>query len=99
MHKLLKVIEPSLNPQIHDLVFRMRTLFDPIVDSFEVSMNVVLHPTHSLMPLHTQMIIGNFLQSPQPHQYWCFLPPPNLPLVHGNLEMQTNTQTWVVYLL
>jgi len=23
----------------------------------------------------------------QPHQYWCFLPPLNLPLVHNNLEM------------
>jgi hypothetical protein len=39
------------------------------------------------------MIVGNFPQFLQPHQYWCFFPPPNLPLVHGNLEMQTNTQT------
>jgi hypothetical protein len=23
---------------------------------------------------------------PNPHQYWCFLPP-SLPLVHNNLEM------------
>jgi hypothetical protein len=45
------------------------------------------------VPLHTQMIVGNFLQFPQPHRYWCFLPPPSIPLVHSNLEMQINTQT------
>jgi len=66
---------------------------------FGVNMTMVLHPTHSLVPLHTWMIVSNFFKSPQPHQYWHFLPPPNLPLVHSNLEMQTNTQTWVVYLL
>jgi hypothetical protein len=37
--------------------------------------------------LHIQMIVGNFLRFPQPHRYWCFLPPPNLPLVHSNLEI------------
>ncbi len=74
-------------------MFRLCILFDPTLDSFDVNSNVVLHPTHSPMLLHTQMIVGNFPQFLQPHQYWCFFPPPNLPLVHGNLEMQTNTQT------
>jgi len=74
-------------------------LFYPTLDSLDVNMIAILHPTHSLMPLHTQMIVGNFLKSPQRHQHWCFHPPPNVPLVHNNLEIQTNTQTCVVYLL
>ncbi len=69
------------------------TLFNPTLDSLYMSMIMALHPTHSLVPLHTQMIVGNFLQFPQPHRYWCFLPPPSIPLVHSNLEMQINTQT------
>jgi hypothetical protein len=80
-------------------MFQQCTFFYPTLDSFDVSMTMVLRPTHSPMPLHTQMTIGNFPQSLQPHQYWCFLPPLNFPLVHSNLEMQTDTQTWVVYLL
>jgi len=32
-------------------------------------------------------------QSLQEHWYWCFLPPPNLQLVHSNLEMSIDTQT------
>jgi hypothetical protein len=39
------------------------------------------------------MIVGNFPQSPQTHQHWCFHPHPSVPLIHNNLEMQTNTQT------
>jgi hypothetical protein len=35
-------------------------LSDPTLDSLDVNMIVVLHPTHSPMPLHTQMILGNF---------------------------------------
>ncbi len=62
-------------------------------------MTMVFHPMHSPIPLHTKMILGNFLQSPQTHQHWCFHPPPSVPLIHSNLEMQTNTQTWVVYLM
>jgi hypothetical protein len=45
------------------------------------------------VPLRTQMILGNFPQYPQPHQYLCFLPPPSFPLLHSNLEMLINTQT------
>jgi hypothetical protein len=63
------------------------------LDSLDVSMTVVLHPTHSPMPLHIQMILGKFFYFPQTHRYWCFLPPFNLPLIHNNLEMQTNIQT------
>jgi hypothetical protein len=51
------------------------------------------------VPLHIQMTVGNFFQSLQAHQYWCFLPLPSLPPVHSSFKMQTNTQTWVVYLL
>jgi hypothetical protein len=61
MHKPLKVIRPSPNPQIHDLEFRLYTLFDPTLDSLDVSMTMVLHPTHSHVLMHTHMIIGNFL--------------------------------------
>jgi hypothetical protein len=43
------------------------TLFDPTLDFFDVNMIVVLHPTHSTMPLHIQMVLGSFLQSPQAH--------------------------------
>ncbi len=75
------------------------TLFDPTLDSFDVSMTMVLHPTHSLVLLHIQMIASTFPYSPQPQQYWCFLPPPSIPLVHSNMDMQTDTQTWVVYLV
>ncbi len=85
--------------QIHDLMFRLCTLFDPTLDSLDVSMILVPHPTHSPMPLHIQMIVGNFLQSLRTHQHWRFHPPLNVPLVHSNLEMQIDTQTWVVYLL
>jgi hypothetical protein len=49
--------------------------------------------------LHIQMIASTFPYSPQPQQYWCFLPPPSIPLVHSNMDMQTDTQTWVVYLV
>jgi hypothetical protein len=59
--KFLKVIWLSLNPQIHDPWFRSCTLFDPIVDFFDVSMIMVLYPTRSLVPLHIQMVLGNFL--------------------------------------
>jgi len=68
-------------------MFRLCTKFNLTIDSFNVSMTVVLHPTHSLVPLHNQMIIGNFPQSLQPHRYWCFLPPPSLSLVHSNLKI------------
>ncbi len=60
---------------------------------------MVLHPTYSPMPPHIQMILGNFPLSLQTHQHWCFHPPPSVLLVHSNLEMQIDTQTWVVYLL
>jgi hypothetical protein len=52
-----------LNPHIHDLVFQLCTLFDPTMDSLDVNMIVVFHPTHSLVPLHIQMIINIFFQS------------------------------------
>ncbi len=74
-------------------MFQMCTLFDPTLNSLNVSMIAVLHPTHSHVPLHIQMIVGNFPQSPQTHQHWCFHPHPSVPLIHNNLEMQTNTQT------
>jgi hypothetical protein len=61
MHKLLKVIWLPLNPHIHDLVFQLCTLFDLTLNFFDVSMIMVLHPTHSHVPLHIQMIIDNFL--------------------------------------
>jgi len=60
-------------------MFRLCTLFDPILDSLDVNMTMVLHPTHSPMRLHIQMIVGNFPQSPQTHQHWCFHP---LPMFH-----------------
>jgi hypothetical protein len=65
----------------------MYTLFDPILDSFDVSLIAVLQPTHSPMLLHIQMIMVNLPQSPHTHQHWCFHPPPSLPLVHSNLDM------------
>ncbi len=99
MHKPLKVTRSSPNPQIHDPVFQLGTLVNPTLDSLDVSMIAVLHPTHSPMPLHTQMILGNFPQSPQTHQHWCFHPPSSVPLVHSNMEIQTDTQTWVVSFL
>jgi hypothetical protein len=74
-------------------MFWLCTLFDPILDSFDVSMITVFHPKHSPMPLHIQMIMVNFLQSLHTHQHWCFHPPPSLPLLHCNLE--TDTQTWL----
>jgi hypothetical protein len=69
MHKLLKVIWLPPNPQIYDPMFQLCTLFDPTLDFLDVNMIVVFHPTHSPMFLHIQMIIGNFLQSPQAHRY------------------------------
>ncbi len=60
MLRPLKVIWLPLNPQIHDHVFQLCTLFNPTLDSLDVNMTVVLHPTHSHVPLHTQMIEGNF---------------------------------------
>jgi hypothetical protein len=47
----------------------MCTLFDRTLDSFDVNMTIVFHPTHSPMPLHIQMIINNDPQFLQPHQY------------------------------
>jgi len=82
-----------MNPHNHDPMFWMCTLFDPIIDSLSVSSIMVFHATHSHVPLHIQMIISNYPQSLQSHRYWCFLPPPSLPLVHNNLEMPTYTQT------
>ncbi len=87
MHRLLKVIWLPLNPQIHDPWYGLCTLFDPTLDFLNVNMTMVFHPTHSPVPLHIQMILGNFLRSLQTHRYWCFLPPPNLPLIHNNLKM------------
>ncbi len=83
MHRPLKVTWSSLNPHIHDPMFRLCTLFNPTLDSLDVNMIAVFHPTHSHVPLHTQMILGNFLQFPQTHQHWCFHPPPGVPLVHS----------------
>jgi hypothetical protein len=91
MHGPLKVTQSSLNPHIHNLVFWQCTLVDPTLDSLDVCMTMVFHPT--------QMILGNFPQFPQTHQHLCFHPPPNVPLVHSNLEMQIDTQTWVVYFM
>jgi hypothetical protein len=34
--------------------------YDVALDSFDVSMIMVLHPTHSLVLLRIQMIAGNF---------------------------------------
>ncbi len=58
-----------------------------------MNMITILHPMHSPVPLHIKMILGNFLQSFQTHQHWCFHPPPSVPLAHKNMEMQTDTQT------
>jgi hypothetical protein len=41
-------------------MFRLCALFDPTLDSLDVSMIVLLHPMHSPMPLHIQMMLGNF---------------------------------------
>ncbi len=68
-------------------MFQLCTLFDPILDSLDVSMITILHQRHSPMPLHTQMIVANFPRSLQTHQHLCFHPPPSVPLVHSNLEM------------
>jgi hypothetical protein len=68
-------------------MFWLCILFNPTLDSLYVSIIMVPHPTHSHVPLHIQMIMGNFLQSPQTHQHRCFHPPTNVPLVHSNLEM------------
>jgi hypothetical protein len=84
MHKPLKVTYSSPNPHIHDLVFQLCAFFYPILDSLDVTMTEVLHPTHSFVPLHTQMIVGNFFKSPQTHQHWCFHTLPSVPLVHSN---------------
>ncbi len=69
------------------------------MDSLYKNTIVVLHLMHSHVPLLTQMILDNFLQSPQTHQHWCFHRPPNVSLVHSNLELQIDTQTWVDYIL
>ncbi len=45
------------------------TLVDPTLDSLDVSMVAVFHLMHSLVPLHIQMVLGNFPQSPQTHQH------------------------------
>ncbi len=68
-------------------MFWLCALFDPILDALDASMNKVLHPTHSHVLLHTQIILDNFPKSPKTHQHWCFHPPPSVPLVHNNLEM------------
>ncbi len=68
-------------------MFWLHALFDPTLDFLDKNMIVVCHPTHSPMPLHTQMILGYFPQFLQTHQNWCFHPPPSVPLVHINLEM------------
>ncbi len=87
MHKPLKVTWSSSKPHIHDPMFWRCALFDPTLNTLDVSMIAVLHPTHSPMPLHTQMIVGNFPQSLQTHQHWCFHPPLSIRFVHSNLEM------------
>jgi hypothetical protein len=68
-------------------MFRLCALFNPTLDSLHVSMTTVFHPMHSLVPLHIQMILGNFPKTFQTHQHLCFFPPPNVPLVHINLKM------------
>jgi hypothetical protein len=68
-------------------MFWLCTLFDPTLNTLDVNMTTILHPTHSPVPFHIQMIVGNFIQFPQTHQHWCFFPPPNVPLIHNNLEM------------
>jgi hypothetical protein len=59
MHRPLKVFWLPLNPHIHDPMFQLCTLFDPTLDSLDVIMTMVLHPTHSPILLHIQMIVGN----------------------------------------
>ncbi len=54
---------------------------------------IIVHPTHSPVRLHTQMILDKKFQPPQTHQRWCFHPPLSVPLVHSNLGMQIDTQT------
>jgi hypothetical protein len=41
-------------------MFQLYTLFDPSLNFFYVSMIMVLHPTHSHVFLHIQMVVGNF---------------------------------------
>ncbi len=72
-------------------MFQLCILFDLTLDFLDVGMTMVFHPTYSPMPLHIQMIMGNFPQSPQTYPHLCFHPPPNLPLVHNNLEMKIDT--------
>jgi hypothetical protein len=43
------------------LAFQLCTLFDPTLDLFDVSMIMVLHRTHSFVPLHIQMVLNSFL--------------------------------------
>ncbi len=54
---------------------------------------VILHPTHSPMPSHIQMILGSFFQFLKHIDIGGFFSPLNISLGHNNLEMQTNTQT------
>jgi hypothetical protein len=45
------------------------------------------------------MILGSFFQFLKHIDIGGFFSPLNISLGHNNLEMQTNTQTWIVYLL
>jgi hypothetical protein len=54
-------------------------LFDPTLHSLDVSMTMVLHPTHSHVLLHIYMIVGNFLRSPQQIDIGVFF---HLPVFH-----------------
>jgi hypothetical protein len=60
MNRPLKITLSSPNLDIHDPLFWLHALFDPTLDSLDKSMTTILHPMHSLMPLHIQMILGNF---------------------------------------
>jgi hypothetical protein len=85
--KMLQARERTLTPSSIVSIFGLA--FESLKEcggaSLDVSMTMILHPTHSHVPLYTQMITCNFPQSPQPHRYWCFLPLPNLPLTCGIL--------------
>jgi hypothetical protein len=68
-------------------MFLLCALFDLVLDALDVSMTIILHPTHSHVLLHIQIVLGNFPKSLQTHQHRCFHPPPSVPLVRTNLEM------------
>jgi hypothetical protein len=55
----LQVIWLPPNPHIHDPWFQLCTLFDPNLDFSNVNMIVVLHLTHSPMPLHIHMVLSS----------------------------------------